>query len=196
MPEQIAKDFERPHGGIGGWREGVKKDRMRRRGADAGAECGWKISEAQFPIDLKTFGQLSGAAAMSEKVSKDRLPAMQIREAILVLEGEFEGFGRVIKADDTHLVGAIANRIDEGQGIGGRAESNIPNDEFLSRGADAVAQLQLLDVEGLGFGGGADDRVKSFAVAFGTQAEGSVGELDDMITIGHGLENSSIPGKC
>ena len=121
---------------------------------------------------------------------------MQIREAIQILEVEFEGFGGVFKADDSLFVCAIANGIQECQRVGGGAEPNIPNDEFLSRGADALAQLQLLDVEGLGFCGGADDGVEGFAVAFGTEAEGSVGELDDMITIGHGLENSSIPGKC
>lgn len=124
---------------------------------------------------------------------------MEIREAILVTEREFERFGGVVKADDAHFVWTIANRIEEGQWVGGSAESNIPNDKILALlvcSADAFGQVQLFDVERLGFRRGPDDGVESFAVAFGTQAERSVGELDDMITIGHGLENSSIPGKC
>ena len=75
---------------------------------------------------------------------------------------------------------AALRGIQDGEGVGGAAEADVPDHEGLGMGLETLGEPGLLDVEGLSFGDGADDGVAGFAVGVVMDGEGAVGEGDEL----------------
>ena len=93
---------------------------------------------------------------------------------------EFQWFDGAIEADQADPAGQTAGGAEDGQGIGGGAEANVPDDEFTRVLREAFVEAELPDVNGLGFGDGSDDRMKRLAFGDGMNAMGPIGESDDV----------------
>ena len=123
---------------------------------------------------MRTFG---------DQCFQVRLPTFEVGERITILQSEPDWFGGVIKAHDADFCRRVTNRLQEGERVGGGAQSNVPNDEFAGCFAHFFNQAKLVNIKSLRFCYRPDDRMKSLAVAFGAKAIGTVGELDDVVLI-------------
>ena len=68
--------------------------------------------------------------------------------------------------------------------IGGRAEADIPQDELARVTLEPLDQAQLPDIQRLGLGHRADDRMKRLVMGEGMDAVRAIGELNDSVSGG------------
>jgi len=92
-----------------------------------------------------------------------------------------------IEADDPHSGREILYSMQKRQGIGRRAQADIPDYEFLSGHGNPFWQTKLLDVKRFGLRHWANDRMESFVVFGGTNTEFSIGQTDELVTVTHAL---------
>ena len=107
--------------------------------------------------------------------------AVEITERAGVLQGELQWLKRAFEADQVDGAGKIARGTQDSEGVGRRAEADIPDHEFANMIGESFAQLELVDVKRFGFGNGSDDRMKRFAVRERMNAVRATGELDEFI---------------
>ncbi len=87
-----------------------------------------------------------------------------------------------------------------GDGVGGSAEADIPEDKFVLVRLEAFDEAELADIERLGFGDGADDGMEGFVMGEGMDAVGAIGKLNDPVcggglheeTFGHGTAEAKL----
>ncbi len=113
-----------------------------------------------------------------------RLVTGQVAERGGVLEGEGEGIEGVVETQEADGAGEVAGGAQGGKGVGGGTEANVPDDELAGVALEAVDEAELADVEGLGFGNGADDGVEGLVVGEGMDAVRAIGELYDSVSGG------------
>ena len=118
---------------------------------------------------------------MLQKIIDGGFVAGEVAEIDGVIEGELERFERVVKADDAERALRGAGGAQNGQDVGGGAEADVPDDEFAGMRGHAFGKVELFDVEGFGFGDGADDGVERFAMGERMDAMDATGELDDFV---------------
>src|SRR5438105_23632 len=91
--------------------------------------------------------------------------AAEIAKRFNVLEGELEGFERVVETEQVDGAGYGLGCAQNGQRIGCRPQADVPNDELAGMVTHALEQAKLANVQGLGFGDRPDDRMKRFAMS-------------------------------
>lgn len=106
-----------------------------------------------------------------------------VPEFLCMLDGELERLDGAIEADDAQFASHFFCGGEDGQDICGGAEADVPDDELAAVGGDAVGQVQLADVEGLRFSGGADDGMKGFILGNRVHAEGAVRQFDQFVIV-------------
>src|SRR5436309_1495890 len=88
----------------------------------------------------------------------------QITESRGVFEGESQRLGGFVEAENLQARRNIDHRAKDGEWVGSRAEANVPNDKLCRMIFQAVAKLELADVERFCFRLWSDHRVKRLAV--------------------------------
>jgi hypothetical protein len=112
--------------------------------------------------------------------------AGEIVEVRGVLEREFQGFKRVVKAQQADGASEGLGGSQDGDGIGGGAQADIPDDEFTGVAPETFNQPKLPDIQRLRLGDGADDRVEGLGMGQRVNAMSATGELDDSVSGGRG----------
>jgi hypothetical protein len=109
----------------------------------------------------------------------------------------------MVEAQKVDRAGDGAGRAEGSDGVGGGAETDIPQDEFAGVMLEALDQAELANIQGLGFGDRADDGMEGLVVREGMDAVGAIGELNDSVcggglhegTFGHGTAEAKLkPG--
>ena len=149
--------------------------RRRKRLRDV-AHQRWKISRAQFPADAG-----KGSAAGLDEFRDDTLIAAEIAEFLRVLQGKTQWLDGPVETDHAQRATQIRRGAKNRQNIGGRAKTDVPDDKFTRMGLQSLAQLELVDIEGLRLGRRADHRMKRFILRHGTDAEGAIGQPDKFV---------------
>ena len=83
-----------------------------------------------------------------------------------------------------------AGRPQCGDRVGGSAEADIPQDEFARVTLEALDQAQLADIQRLGLGHRADNRMKRLVMGEGMDAVRAIGELNNSVS-GGGLHGTT-----
>ena len=107
-----------------------------------------------------------------------------------IFEGEFERFGRIIETDEAQAAGKMGGGAEDGDSIGGGAETDVPNNEFAGTLGEAFTNMQLADIEKIGLGLRAKPGMHFFAVAGGKKGALSVREGYELVVIRHGVKRS------
>jgi len=144
------------------------------------AKESWKVAEVELPMD-GTIGIGKIAFAVAKEGFDGGFVIGEVAEGGGVFEGELERLEGVVKADDAERASRGAGGAQNGQNIGGGAEADVPDDEFAGVGGHAFGEAELFNVEGLGFGDGADDGVEGFAMSKRMDAMNAAGEFDDFV---------------
>ncbi len=139
----------------------------------------------ELPGDL-AVGVFKDSLVIAQQVCYGGFVVGEVAEGGGVFEGELERFEGVVEADDAQGAGDVAGGAQHGEDVGGGAEANIPDDEFAGVGGEAFGEAELLDVQGFGFGDGADDGMKGFALGDRMDAVDAIDEFDEFIS-GRGL---------
>lgn len=148
-------------------------------GGGLGEERG-EVALVKLPTDLQLVVLESDFGVVEELAAK-RFETGQVRQGIQVVEGKAERFEGMVEAHEAKAGGDGAGGLKDDGGVGGGAEADVPDHEIVGCLRQALGDLKLADVEGLGFGGGADDGVKRFMVGQGADAVRAVGQSDDAI---------------
>ena len=188
---------------MAGFVAGEKASNMITCGGASFRAAGWvskrgEVGQVHVPLDgLRAV--LEGAVAVAQEAFQVRFVAAQVTERVAVLEGEGQRFEGVVEAQQVDGAGDGAGRAQGGEGVGGRAEADIPQDEFAGVMLEALDQAQLPDIQGVGFGDRADHGMEGLVVGQGMDAVGAIGELDDSVSGGgrHGgnLEHGTAEAK-
>ena len=87
----------------------------------------------------------------------------------------------MIETEQMDATGDVPGRPQNGEGIGGCPQPDVPNDEFASVVGQPFGQADLADVKGLGFGHRADDRMEGLAMGERMDAVNAAGKLDEFV---------------
>lgn len=151
-------------------------------GGVGGVEPGGEVTDVELPFHVALVIGEGGVVGWGcEELVEAGFVIGEVGEGGFVLQGEGEGFGGLVEAKDLGLAGQVIGGCEDGEGVAGCAEADIPDDEGFLGGAHAFAQPGLAHVERIGFFGGSDYRVEGFGVAIGSHAIGSIGELDQAV---------------
>lgn len=182
---QILKHGEGPHGGVFRGRKGIVKNGMRRRnGSPTPAKPRGKIAELKLPVHLKRAVAEAGLFG-KEQFAQPIFITGNIAQGAGIFEGEFKGSGCIIEADEAELAGNIGGGAEDGDGIGGSAEADVPDDEFAGGLCEAFTNAKLADVKKVGLGARAKPGMHFFAVAGGKEGALAVRESYELVVIGH-----------
>ena len=96
-------------------------------------------------------------------------------------EGEAKWIKGFLEAFEANSRRDGAGGGEDGEGIGGRSQANVPDDEFTGGGAEAFGQPHLAEVKSLGFRHGANDRMKGFAAVEGLDRVRAGGEANEAV---------------
>ena len=174
--EEAAEGFEGPGavGGFGG--EHVIEDDVGRGGG--GGEGFDVVAGDESPAEIG-IGAGGPVAVVQDAVGG---AVTKVGEAFVVGEGEAKGVEVVLETDDVERAGVGDGFVaaNGGHGVGGGAESDVPEDEGTVGGfAEAGGEVGLIDVERLGLvhrgGAGVHDLA---AVAVEDAGEAFVGGVD------------------
>lgn len=192
---EILEELQGPHVRISSGGEGVEENSVgcgNGRGAGRRLEPGAEIAREVGPLGVE-MGGLEGSAAGVEELAHGGFVAMEVREAVGGGEGDAEGVEGAIETDEVECAWEGFEGTEGSEGIGGGAETDVPEDEgsFFGEGLDAIVEFELADVEGIGFGGGADDGVEGFAEGAGAEAPGAIGELDGVVIVMIGIRHGA-----
>jgi hypothetical protein len=146
---------------------------------------------------------LEGAVAIVLQAFEMRLVAAQVAEGVAVLKGEGKRVEGVVEAQEVDRARDGAGRAQGGDGVGGSAETDIPQDEFAIVMLEALDQAELSDIQGVGFGDRADHGMERLVVSKGMDAMGAIGELNDSVrggglhegTFGHGRAKAKLKAR-
>jgi len=96
----------------------------------------------------------------------------------------------VVEAQEVDRAGDLARRPQSGERIGGGAEADIPQDELAGVMLEALDQAQLTDIQRLGLGHRADDRMERLVMGQRMDAVRPIGEPNDSVS-GGGLHGTN-----
>ena len=138
---------------------------------------------------------LEGAVAFAQQALQVRFVAGQVAECLEVLQREGERFEGVVEAQQVDRAGDVAGRPQSGERVGGRAETDVPQDKVACVTLEPLDQPQLPDIQGLRLGDRADHRMKGLVMGQRMDAVRPVGELDYSVSGGrwHGGLSSTAP---
>jgi hypothetical protein len=141
--------------------------------------------------------------AVAQQAFEVWLVAAQVAEGVAVLKGEGKRVEGVVEAHEVDRARDATGRAHGGDGVGGGAETDIPEDKLAGVMLEALDQAELANIQGLGFGDRADDGMEGLGVGEGMNAVGAIGELNDSVcggglhegTFGHGTVEAKLkPG--
>ena len=121
--------------------------------------------------------------------------AAEVAERGGVLQGELKRFKGAIEADQADGAGKVACGAENGEGVGCRAETDIPDHEFSGMVVQPLAELELVDVKRLRLGDRADDGMECFAVRERVDAVRAAGEFDKAVFVFHNQILEQRPGS-
>jgi hypothetical protein len=153
-------------------------------------EQGWEVGQVHVPLDgLRAV--LEGAVAVVQKTFEVWLVAAQVAEGVAVLKGEGKRVEGVVEAQQVDRARDAMSRAHGGDGVGGSAETDVPENKFAGVMLESLDQAELPDIQGVGFGDRADHGVKRLVVSEGMDAVGAIGELNDSVS-GGGLHGGNL----
>jgi hypothetical protein len=88
----------------------------------------------------------------------------------------------MIEAQQANAAAPFSGGLENRNGIGSRAEPDIPNNEFPTVLFEAIEKEELFNVQSLSLGNRPDDRMESLRVRKRMDAMRAAGELDDAIS--------------
>ena len=97
-------------------------------------------------------------------------------------QGEFQRRARAVEADHPQGTGQIRGGAQHGNGVGGRAQADIPHYEF-PKPPRPPPQVQLLDVKRLRLGRRADHGMKRLVFRQRADAVSAVFQPDELVII-------------
>src|SRR5882762_4236215 len=117
---------------------------------------------------MRTIGELDDMVI--EYRAGLRFVDAEVTERGGVLEGKLQRLKRVVKAHEVDRTRELPRRPQDGERVGSRAQTDIPDHEFAGMIFEALAEPELIDVKRFSLGNGADDRMKGLAVRQRTDA--------------------------
>src|SRR6267378_1081384 len=99
--------------------------------------------------------------------------AAEVAELSRVLQGKFQWFQRMIKTHEPDLTRDVPRGAQDGEGVGRRTQTDIPDHKFTGMMLQSFAKPELIDIKRLRLRDRPDDRMKGFSVrerAHGTDA--------------------------
>ena len=149
-----------------------------------------KIPKMKLPVYfMRPVGELYGV--LIEKGPGLRFVTVEVTERGRMLQGERQRFERAVKADESNRARQVPGGAQDRERVRRRAQANIPDHKFPGMLLEALTESELLDVQGLRLGDGADDRVIGFSVRERVEAVGAVGELHQLVTFPSGWPSHS-----
>ena len=151
---------------------------MRCRKRVAGrAQPGGEVPDVRVPAEGLRAG-LTLDLSVGEQRAHQLFMAAEVAQFRRVIEREAKWFQRVVKTHEPHGARQVADGTQDRQGVGGRAEADVPDDKLTRMRRKPLAQPELPHVERLRLRHRADDGMKGFRLRQRADAADSVGERD------------------
>ncbi len=107
--------------------------------------------------------------------------AAEITEIIRVLQRELQRFERMIEAHKAEIAREVPRGAQNGKGIGGRTQTDIPDHKFAGVRLKPLAEPELIDVKRLRLGDRPDDRMKRLGIRQRTHGTDAVVQADELV---------------
>lgn len=176
---ELLEERERPHLGVGGRGMGIEEDGVgcgQSMGV-AGVQERGEVAEMGGPLDAGLAVGEVGESLLEQERGGGR-ERTEAGEGFGVVEGELELGEGTIEAEELKGQWEGLGGVDDGGGIGGTAQADVPDDEGVMMLVIAMAvvgggggvlakpagKVESVDVEGFGFGAWADAGVTDFVV--------------------------------
>ncbi len=139
-----------------------------------------EIAKMQLPVHFACFIRKLNGQLIKQGPGL-RFVTGEVTERGRMSEREVQRLQGAVEADEPERAGQIPRGTQDGEGVGGGAQADIPDHEFSGMPVEAFAESQLIHIQSLRLGDRANDRVKGFVMRQRMEAVVAADELNELV---------------
>ena len=139
-----------------------------------------KIAKMQLPVHFARFIRKLNGWPIEQRPGLS-LVTGEVTERGRMSEREVQRLQGAVEANEPERAGQIPRGTQDGEGVGGGAQADIPDHEFSGMLLEAFAKSQLIHIQSLRLGDRANDRVKGLVMRQRMEAVVAADELNELV---------------